>query len=222
MAKRSRTSDLQWVRPGLQDRSRRTHAALLDAAATLFAERGAEATTLADIAERAGYSIGAIYHHFQDKKAVQHALFDQLAEEFEATAREATAPERWTGAGVAEILRGYLQFSLENARARPGLRQAGLEITRTEPELLDRYNRAREVFDQWLTELLLARRDEIGHQQPELAVAYILEQLGAMLRARTGEPPLATRFGNQSDAAFVAETMRSVCGYLEIPDPGES
>lgn len=86
------TSDLQWVRPGQQTRSQQTQERLLTAAERLFAEQGVDATSVADIAEAAGASIGAVYHHFQDKQALLYALYDRLAQSFEATAREAVAP----------------------------------------------------------------------------------------------------------------------------------
>jgi AcrR family transcriptional regulator len=52
-----------------QERARRTHQALLGAAGQLFVERGVRATGPADIARRAGVSVGAFYRYFEDKEA---------------------------------------------------------------------------------------------------------------------------------------------------------
>jgi AcrR family transcriptional regulator len=46
----------------------RTRAALLDAAADVFARRGLDAATLEEIAEVAGFTRGAVYHHFASKE----------------------------------------------------------------------------------------------------------------------------------------------------------
>jgi AcrR family transcriptional regulator len=46
----------------------RTRAAVLTAAAELFAERGYPHTAIADVAERVGMTPGAVYFHFRDKK----------------------------------------------------------------------------------------------------------------------------------------------------------
>ena len=51
-------------------------AAILDAGLALFSTQGYGATTLRQIAERAGLSVGNIYHHFPDK----HAIYQRLIE----------------------------------------------------------------------------------------------------------------------------------------------
>jgi AcrR family transcriptional regulator len=52
-------------------------AVLLDAAAAVFAERGFRDATVDEIAERAGYSKGAVYWHFDGKDDLFAALIDQ-------------------------------------------------------------------------------------------------------------------------------------------------
>ncbi|MFF8844803.1 ScbR family autoregulator-binding transcription factor [Streptomyces sp. NPDC015127] len=51
-----------------QERATRTRAAILEAAATVFAERGYEAATIADILARADVTKGALYFHFSSKE----------------------------------------------------------------------------------------------------------------------------------------------------------
>lgn len=57
-----------------------TRAALLDAAATMFAARGIHATTLDAIAETAGLTKGAVYSNFAGKDALIQALLETRAE----------------------------------------------------------------------------------------------------------------------------------------------
>jgi AcrR family transcriptional regulator len=57
-----------------QDRSRHTVAAILDAAARIFAARGYTATTTNHVAESAGISIGSLYQYFPNKDALIVAL----------------------------------------------------------------------------------------------------------------------------------------------------
>src|SRR5271163_4784871 len=54
-------------------------AALLDAGAALFAEKGYEATTMTEIAQRSGAAIGSLYQFFPSKEALAEALFDRYA-----------------------------------------------------------------------------------------------------------------------------------------------
>ncbi len=56
------------------DRSATTTAALVKAARELFAEQGFAATSRDQIAERAGVTRGALYHHFDSKTAVAAAV----------------------------------------------------------------------------------------------------------------------------------------------------
>lgn len=66
---------------------------LLAAASDLMAERGYEATTMAEIALRAGAKIGSLYRFFPNKEAVADALVQRhiaiLEEEYAALAQRA-------------------------------------------------------------------------------------------------------------------------------------
>ena len=85
-------------------RRQQTREVLLDAAAQVFAERGFEGAALEDIAERAGYSRGAIYKNFGGKEEMflavnqRHneraiARFAELIEELGAGWDRASIPD---------------------------------------------------------------------------------------------------------------------------------
>lgn len=57
------------------EKSDSTREAIVEAALALFAARGFAATTVADVAARAGISKAAIYWHFRDKEALREAAF---------------------------------------------------------------------------------------------------------------------------------------------------
>lgn len=59
------------------DKRERTRARLLDAALSLTREKGFERTTLADVAERAGMTTGAIYGNFRNREALFMALAER-------------------------------------------------------------------------------------------------------------------------------------------------
>ncbi|MFC9463684.1 TetR/AcrR family transcriptional regulator [Streptomyces sp. ARC32] len=60
-----------------QERAVRTYGQLLQAAADLFAKTGFVNVTLADIAEHAGVTKGALYFHFMNKEAIAVAVMDE-------------------------------------------------------------------------------------------------------------------------------------------------
>ncbi len=212
-------SDLHWVREGQQTRSQKTQEALLDAAEELFSEQGADATSVADVAKRAGCSVGAVYHHFRDKKALLYALFDRMSEYKSATTREALDPKRWRGASVADILHAYLEFSLASARERPAFKRAGLEASRNDPALKEHLAELHREANRGLTRLLVARKSEIGHPQPKIAIGFVLDQLSAMMKTRLDNILMPTELSEIADEQFISETMRSACTYLQVPLP---
>jgi AcrR family transcriptional regulator len=60
-----------------EERSQRSRAQVLNAALELFSHRGYRATSMRDIAAKAGVSTGNVYHHFKDKETIFLALLDQ-------------------------------------------------------------------------------------------------------------------------------------------------
>ena len=83
-------------------RGKQRVAALLDAGAALFAEKGYDGTTMTEIAERAGAAIGSLYQFFPSKQALAEALFDRFAERAAASfARIEERARGWTPAALS-------------------------------------------------------------------------------------------------------------------------
>jgi AcrR family transcriptional regulator len=76
------------------ERSETTQRALLDAARALFAERGFAGTGREDIAERAGVTRGALYHHFGSKERLFRAVVEELEQGLMQRVVEASMQER--------------------------------------------------------------------------------------------------------------------------------
>ncbi|MFB7879331.1 MULTISPECIES: TetR/AcrR family transcriptional regulator [Brevundimonas] len=72
----------------------RTRQKVLDAARTLFAERGYDAATIRDIAKGAGMSTGAVFANFQDKAELFEAVFSEEMEGLLLDIRTAAAEGR--------------------------------------------------------------------------------------------------------------------------------
>ncbi|WP_309070330.1 TetR/AcrR family transcriptional regulator [Arthrobacter sp.] len=86
-------------------------AALLDAAAQLFAERGYNGVSIEDLGAAAGVSGPAVYRHFSGKPAVLAALLagvsQDLLEGGRAVVAESPSPE--------QALRGLIEFQVDFA-----------------------------------------------------------------------------------------------------------
>lgn len=81
----------------------------LDAALALFRRKGFDATTMRDIAQEAGLSLGAAYHYFPSKDALVMAYYEWTQSEHERRARDET-PE---GADLATRVRVLLRTKLD-------------------------------------------------------------------------------------------------------------
>ncbi|MFT3855504.1 MAG: TetR/AcrR family transcriptional regulator [Ilumatobacteraceae bacterium] len=81
--------------------------AMLDAAARLFARKGVEATSLADICTEAGFSRGLANHHFGSRAALVERLARRAQRGFQAV----VAPSRGGGIdAVVAVVDGYLRL----------------------------------------------------------------------------------------------------------------
>lgn len=99
-------------------RTPQTKRALLDAARHVFAERGFSGSSIADIVERAGSSVGSLYHHFGGKNELFIALWQEHQRAHEEAASKAVADARERGitgpgelfeTGARAFLRGSWQ-----------------------------------------------------------------------------------------------------------------
>lgn len=89
--------------------------ALLEAAATLFAERGYHATTIRDVAEAAGVTPGALYFHVPTKQALLVAVYtegvDRIVRHVDNLADQETVPARRFRRAIEAHLESILDAS---------------------------------------------------------------------------------------------------------------
>lgn len=96
-------------------RGSRTRRALLTAARDQFCEQGYGNTSVAQIAERAGVSLGTFYQYFRDRRDVMTALVNKTV-----SALVGDPTHVWQvregRAGLYRVLTSYVQLYSENAR----------------------------------------------------------------------------------------------------------
>ena len=80
--------------PGQTAQGAAARARLYATAMQLVGARGYEATTLRDIATKAGVSVGLLYRYFPSKQAIVIALYDELSSDYARRATEMPAG-RW-------------------------------------------------------------------------------------------------------------------------------
>ncbi|MCC6927957.1 MAG: TetR/AcrR family transcriptional regulator [Gemmatimonadaceae bacterium] len=87
------TDEAAPVRAPQQDRGHRRVEQILDAAESVFAEVGVDAATTNAIAERAGASMGSLYHFFRDRDAIVLAVARRFAERIRDRNATAMSPD---------------------------------------------------------------------------------------------------------------------------------
>lgn len=100
------------------DRSAATRAALVRAGRELFAEQGFAATSRDQIAERAGVTRGALYHHFESKVAVAAAVVAELEDELVERVVTAAAEAEDVRTQLHLACRAYMEAAADPTIAR--------------------------------------------------------------------------------------------------------
>ena len=71
-----------------QERSRKTMAAIYEAATDIFVNTGYAEATTDQIAEKAGVSIGTLYNYFPGKEAILYGLWEKYMQEIKAITQQ--------------------------------------------------------------------------------------------------------------------------------------
>lgn len=209
-------SDLHWRRESQQTRGEKTQAALLDAAEELIVEQGMDGTSITDVAKRAGSSVGSVYHHFKDKKALFYALFHRMTQVMAEQTKQAADPARWEGATVRDLLEGYLDFRLTQRREAGVSKAATALVMADDPKLKSHMAEIKLEGSQALLQLILARRSEINHPDPEFVVAFVIDQINAMLYALSDPYQKKSALLDVKDEAFKEEIVAWAVAIMEL------
>jgi AcrR family transcriptional regulator len=115
-ARKPGTSSWQW------GRTAQTQRALLDAARDVFTRQGFAEASIADVVERAGSSVGSLYHHFGGKSELFLALWLEHQQAYEDAASAAVAAAKKKGVtDPAELFAAGARAFLEGSWQRRDL-----------------------------------------------------------------------------------------------------
>ncbi len=211
------------VLPAQQERSRKTLALLLKATIEVLNKDGLEGATVPRIAARAGLTPGAIYRRFPDKDALLREVCLRMLEENYRNTRELLSPERWKDKPLAEICRYVIEVTLKGHLLLRGLMRAYLFFTLQHPDVAF----VRKCDDlEWKTirvvsDLLLTRRKEIRHPDPDFAVSFAILMVGAAAHTLLVLPRDAKHFSRlvpDLEKRLERELPEMILRYLRIED----
>jgi AcrR family transcriptional regulator len=173
--------------PRLREETQRARVRrIVEAAERCFVRRGFEATTIADICEEAGVSVGALYSHFDGKEAIVEAICEPAMAERRALLDALAAHEApLTG---AEPMLALVHALLTTRR---GASDAALDVhlwaeSIRNPRVRKLTRRAFRALDDGLTTLVEASqaRGDLRDDLPAGAIAALLVAAVAGLEVR--------------------------------------
>jgi AcrR family transcriptional regulator len=163
-----------------QQRGEETRSHILDVAGELFAERGYDATSVADICAQAGVTKGAFYHHFESKQAVFLELRDRWLSPLEAQLNLARDPNETLPQllqHVADMASAMFAEAGEDQRQKVFLEL--LSAARQDPTILPAMLAPMHRYREWFEQLISAGIKEGTLRKVDRALAaQVLLSLG--------------------------------------------
>jgi AcrR family transcriptional regulator len=210
---------VEWVKPTHQARSQETLERLLEAAEEVITERGFDNATVSEIVRRANSSVGAMYARFHDKDSLLVCLHERFCEQALATTESALDPARWEGASIAEIFATTTPFLVETFHQKRGLIRAFIVRGSGSDQFLERASRVSRAVSERLIALLMARRDEIKHPDPVLAVDFGLRMTFDTLDSETFYADYQRGQIKLTREQLAEELTRAFLSYLGVDPP---
>jgi hypothetical protein len=107
--------------PGLRERRRQqTRATIIEAAAELFAERGFDAVSVVEIAQRAGVVEKTVFNHFPVKEGLVFEADPPMRAALLEAVRRRPAGESVSAAAGTFVVRAMAELIAEETQAEPG------------------------------------------------------------------------------------------------------
>ncbi len=198
-----------------QARSQQSMRRLIDAAREILNEDGLEAATIPRIAKRAGLSVGSVYRRFSDKDALLREICLQYfldKHEFLSQMGDQIPPD----ASLADIVNGMAQGMMRSFMQDAGLMRATFFYSReqADPKVRQKIERAGRRTFELVVGILLSRRDQIGHPDPDTAAQLTITMILATIRELVlfHCPKLTV-----TDSSKIAsELALAACRYLDV------
>lgn len=207
-------SSMQWVNAPRQARSQRTLEKLLDAAERILLSRGLEAVTVPEVVREAGSSVGSFYARFPDKRALLETVHERACVQTLERADALLDPARWDGVPLGEIVEAGVRVAVEIYGSRRNIMNAFAQAFAGDVGFAARRARSAKDIRDRLARLVLTKREDIAHPEPEVAIDMSLRAVTATLEQRNAFSVSRLPEVEVDDDALVRELTRMVRVYL--------
>lgn len=200
----------------VQSRSRATLDRLTASARKLLITKRFDDISIREVVDEADASVGAFYNRFSDKRALLEFLdVQQTAAALTLWTAFFDRP-RWRSAPAREIVAAFVAAAVRAHRQNAGLLRAVFFHVRTadDPDFRARARRIDQLIRRRLTDLLVARRAELRHPEPERAVPFALLVTAASIREAVLFEDLRLNPRELGDDRLAVELARAFCAYI--------
>jgi AcrR family transcriptional regulator len=195
-----------------QKRAKDTWAAILEAAAAVFAEQGYSGTTTNKIAIRAGVSIGSLYQYFPNKDAILAGLRKRHLSDVQSVVERSMLKMRDVSVPIHDALGSLLRGLIDLHRENPKLARA-LSDEVVPPHLADAVHQKKEA-DVYAREVekILSRRSDIRSGNLTAMAHILVQTTQALTRWFVHEAP-----EDLDKKVFVEEALHLLTSYVQQP-----
>lgn len=176
-------------------------ASLLDAAAALFAENGYDATTMTQIAHRAGASIGSLYQFFPSKAVLAEALFGRYMERVASLLEDLA--KRAPGLSPVQLADKLVDLMLDVRSDR----DAAAALSSSVSGIVERRKPLRGATRRQIAAILRAANPRLREKAAAEAAAMIAHVLKIV--------PTLAKEEEDGGPAIVAQARKMLAGYIE-------
>lgn len=207
---------LSSISPPKQARSEETARRILDAAQALIEREGLAGLSIPEVVRRARSSTGSFYARFADKNALLAALEERFFGEVNRVLDALADPERWRGRPTRELVDACVGEMLARLRQHARLVCAFAFRSAHEATFATQVRRFHERLTDRMRALLLSRRAEMSHPEPEIAVTLVLELAFTLMQTRVLFAAREPANGALDDARLGRELSRMVLSYVGV------
>jgi AcrR family transcriptional regulator len=198
------------LRPPQQRRSRESLERVLHAGEALLAQHGYDGLTIAEVSRRAKVSVGSVYGRFANKDALVYEIHRRMLD------RMGPPP-----AGDADLdLRGAVEHAVRRLADSTDAERALLRAFMLRGPVDERIARpgseASQAAGRAFKAVVLARRDEIGHPDPELAADIAYRMVYDVLSRHVMYGPTFESDTGRAWPELVDELIEAAVAYLRF------
>lgn len=195
-----------------QARSKKALERFLNVAAELLASNRFEDTGISQIAQLAESSVGTFYRLLGDKDVLLYAVHERFVEQTRNAIDALVEELSHSALPLAEQIEAFIRGMVEMFDGHEGLLRALIRRSSADLQFRQRFHQINAYIGQTLRQIVLARRDELGHPRPDQAADLAAHMLLASMNYLT----MVGTLGETPREVIPEELSKLICNYLEV------